>query len=152
MILLEKEFAVFPENEKTNISFPFAVPEGADSLKFTFSYSPKVLCDDERAKWLIENNIKKDAGEFADEYPCWQEFLPLKNLITLSVDDAEGYRGCAHRQAEYMEHIISEDFASPGFNKGKIKEGQWKAVLNIHGIVTEKTDCKLKVEAGDFRE
>ena len=63
MILLEKEFAVFPENEKTNISFPFAVPEGADSLKFTFSYSPKVLCDDERAKWLIENNIKKDAGE-----------------------------------------------------------------------------------------
>ncbi len=152
MILLEKELEVFPENEKTNISFPFEVPEGVNALKVTFSYSPKVLYDDERAKMLIENNIKKDAGEYADEYPSWEEFLPLKNLITLSVDDTSGYRGCAHRQAEYMEHIISEDFASPGFNKGKIQGGKWRAVLNIHGVVTEKTDCKLKVEAGDYGE
>lgn len=152
MLLLEKEFEVFPENEKTNISFPFEAGCEVKALKFTFSYSPKVLYDNERAKVLIENNIKKDAGEYADEYPSWEEFLPLKNLITLSVDDAEGYRGCAHRQAEYMEHIISENFASPGFNKGKIKPGQWRAVLNIHGVVTEKIDCKLKVEAGDFLE
>ncbi len=152
MILLEKELEVFPENEKTNISFPFEVPRGVNALKLTFSYSPKVLYDNERARALIENNIKKDAGGYADEYPSWQEFLPLKNLITLSVDDTEGYRGCAHRQAEYMEHIISEDFASPGFNKGKIQVGQWKAVLNIHGVVTEKIDCKLIAEAGDFLE
>ncbi len=152
MLLLEKEFEVFPENEKTNISFSFAVPDDIKSLRFVFGYSPKVLYDNERAKVLIENNIKKDAGEYADEYPSWEEFLPLKNLITLSVDDEEGYRGCAHRQAEYMEHIISENFASPGFNKGKIKSGQWRAVLNIHGVVTEKIDCKLKVEAGDSLE
>ncbi len=152
MLLLEKEFTVYPKNEKTNMSFPFSVGEGVKSLKFTFSYSPKVLTDNERAKILIENNIKKDAGEYTGEYPSWEEFLPLKNLITLSVDDPFTYRGCAHRQAEYMEHIIRESFASPGFNKGKIQKGQWKAVLNLHGVVTEKIDCHLKIEAGDFLE
>lgn len=152
MLLLEKEFQVFYSDEKTNISFPFEVPEGVNALKVTFSYSPKVLYDDERSKMLIENNIKKDAGDFADEYPSWKEYLPLKNLITVSVDDPVTYRGCAHRQAEYMEHIIGEDFASDGFNKGKVQGGQWKVVLNLHGIVTEKVDCILKVEAGDFHE
>lgn len=152
MILLEKEFQVFPENEKTNISFPFDVTEDIKALKLTFSYSPKELDDDVRAKMLIENNIRKDAGAFADEYPSWKEYLPLKNLITLSVDDPITYRGCAHRQAAYMEHIISDTYASPGFNKGKIEKGRWKAVLNLHGIVTEKVDCRLIVEAGDFSE
>lgn len=152
MLLLSEEFQVAPENEKTNISFPFTVPEGTASLKITFSYDPKVLEDDERARMLIENNIKKDAGEYADEYPDWREFLPLKNLITVSLDDTKGYRGCAHRQDKDQIHIIREDYASRGFHKGRPEVGQWKAVLNLHGIVTERVNCRLKVEAGDFYE
>lgn len=152
MLLLSEEFQVTPENEKTNISFPFTVPEGTASLKITFSYDPKVLEDDERARMLIENNIKKDAGEYADEYPDWREFLPLKNLITVSLDDTKGYRGCAHRQDKDQIHIIREDYASRGFHKGRPEVGQWKAVLNLHGIVTERVNCRLKVEAGDFYE
>ena len=152
MILLQKEFQVFPENEKTNIAFAFDVAEGTESLKITFSYDPKVLEDDERANILIENNIKKDAGEFAHKYADRDEFKPLKNLITVSVDDPDTYRGCAHRQDKDQIHIIREDFASRGFHKGKIQNGQWKVVLNLHGIVTEVINCKLKVEAGDFYE
>lgn len=152
MIIINKSFSVFPKDEKTNIVIPFEVDENVKMLKFTFSYSPKRLEDNVRAKTLIQGCIKKDAGEYADEYPSWESFLPLKNLITLSVDDSFGYRGCAHRQAEYMEHIISENFASPGFNKGKIIPGTWKAVLNVHGVVTQKIDCVLKVEAGEFNE
>ena len=152
MILLHKEFQVFPENEKTNIAFNFNVPEATRSLKITFSYDPKVLEDNDRAKMLIENNIKKDAGEYTDQYPLWEEFLPLKNLITLSLDDTKGYRGCAHRQDKDQIHIIREDFASRGFHKGVPEAGGWKAVLNLHGIVTEKINCNLMVEAGDFYE
>lgn len=152
MILLHKEFQVFPENEKTNVAFAFNVPEDTRSLKITFSYDPKVLEDNNRAKMLIENNIKKDAGEYADQYPSWEEFLPLKNLITLSLDDTKGYRGCAHRQDKDQVHIIREDFASRGFHKGVPEAGEWKAVLNLHGVVTEKINCCLMVEAGDFYE
>ena len=152
MILLEKEFQVFPENEKTNIGFAFDVPENTKSLKITFSYDPKILEDDDRANILIENNIKKDAGEFACEYSDWDEFKPLKNLITVSVDDPDTYRGCAHRQDKDQVHIIREDFASRGFHKGKIQGGKWQVVLNLHGIVTEVVNCRLMVEAGDFYE
>lgn len=152
MLLLDEELQVFPKDEKTNISFSFTVPEDTKALKITFSYDPKILEDNDRAKALIENNIKKDAGEYADSYPSWQEYLPLKNLITLSLDDTKGYRGCAHRQDKDQIHIIREDFASRGFHKGRPQAGQWKAVLNLHGIVTEKINCKLKVEAGDFSE
>ena len=152
MLLLSEEFKVTPENEKTNISFPFTVPEGTQSLKITFNYDPKILEDDERANLLIENNIKKDAGDFAGEYNDWDEYKPLKNLITVSLDDPDTYRGCAHRQDKDQIHIIRENFASRGFHKGKIQKGQWKVVLNLHGIVTESVDCRLKVEAGDFYE
>ena len=152
MILIEKEFQVFYKDEKTNISFPFDINENVEGLKITFSYDPKILEDDERANMLIENNINKDAGEFADEYSDWDEFKPLKNLITVSVDDPDTYRGCAHRQDKDQVHIIREDFSSRGFHKGKIQKGQWKVVLNLHGIVTESINCKLKVEAGDYYE
>ena len=152
MILLEKEFQVFYKDEKTNISFPFSVNEDTGSLKISFSYSPKILEDDERANMLIERNIIKDAGEFAGEYTDWDEYKPLKNLITVSVDDPDTYRGCAHRQDKDQIHIIREDFASRGFHKGKIQKGQWKVVLNLHGIVTESVGCRLQVEAGDFYE
>lgn len=152
MILLQKEFKVYYKDEKTNISFPFLIDEDAKSLKISFSYGPKLLEDDERANMLIENNIKKDAGDFAYEYTHWDEYKPLKNLITVSVDDPDTYRGCAHRQDKEQIHIIREDFASRGFHKGKIQKGQWKVVLNLHGIVTESVDCKLQVEAGDFYE
>ena len=152
MILIEKEFQVFYKDEKTNISFPFDINEDVEGLKITFSYDPKILEDDERANMLIENNIKKDAGEFAHEYSDWDEFKPLKNLITVSVDDPDTYRGCAHRQDKDQVHIIREDFSSRGFHKGKIQKGQWKVVLNLHGIVTESINCKLKVEAGDYYE
>lgn len=152
MILLDETFQVFYKDEKTNISFPFSIDEDTSSLKITFNYSPKILEDDDRANMLIENNIKKDAGDFACEYTDWQQYKPLKNLITVSVDDPDTYRGCAHRQDKDQIHIIREDFASRGFHKGKIQKGQWKVVLNLHGIVTESVDCRLKVEAGDFYE
>ena len=152
MTLVDKEFKVFYKDEKTNISFPFEISEDVKSLKITFSYSPKILEDDERANMLIEGNIRKDAGDFASEYTNWDEYKPLKNLITVSVDDPDTYRGCAHRQDKDQIHIISEDFASRGFHKGAIQQGQWKVVLNLHGIVTEKVDCRLMVEAGDYYE
>ncbi len=153
MVLFEKEFQLFYEQEKTNVTFPFTVPEGAESLKISFSYDPKTVEDMDRARLLAENNIKKDAGEeYFHEYPSWEAYLPLKNLITVSVDDPETYRGCAHRQDKDQVHILRENFASRGFLKGRIQAGQWKVVLNLHGIVTETVNCKLKAEAGDFYE
>lgn len=151
-ILLKKDLRVKPEDEKTNISLPFTVPCQVKSLEIEFSYEPKILEDNDRARLLIEKCIEKDAGEFKAEYPTWESFLPLKNLITVSLDDPEGHRGCAHRQANFQSHSIGESFASPGFYKGKIQQGRWQVVLNIHGVVTEEIACRLCVKAGEGDE
>lgn len=145
--VLEREVKILPEDNKTNIVLPF-ITEEAEAMKITYSYSPKISEDEERAKMLIEDCLASDAGEHRGEYPEWEEYLPLKNLITLSLDSPEGYRGAAHRHDSEQIHILSKNAASPGFTKGKITAGEWKLTLNVHAIVTEECVCRIKIEAG----
>lgn len=146
--VLEREVKILPENNKTNIVLPFET-ETAEMMKITYSYSPKNLEDGERARALIEECLKNDTGEYRSEYPDWTAYLPLKNLITLSLDAPGGYRGAAHRHDSEQVHILSEKSASAGFFKGKIIGGEWKITLSVHAIVTEECVCKLKIETGD---
>lgn len=146
--LLEKEIILTSENEKTNILLPFTVQEDREKLKITYSYSPKELGDCERARELIEKNLLNDTHGDRELYPEYREYLPLKNLVTLSLNSPYGYMGAAHRQDKEQCHIISESFASAGFLKGKIIKGQWTLYLNVHALVTEKCTCRVKIEVG----
>lgn len=144
-ILLDEKIVLTKENEKTNVPFAFEVKEDFSQLQITYSYSPKILEDREKSRILIEENIRTDAGKNFCDYPSWEEFMPLKNLITLSLDSPKGYMGAAHRQAESQHHIISEDFSSVGFEKTEITKGKWTVTLNVHALVTDKAQCLLKV-------
>ena len=42
-------------------------------------------------------------------------YLPIKNLVTVSLDSSREYLGAAHRQSNKQEHIISPAFSSAGF-------------------------------------
>lgn len=147
-VLLNEKIILTKENEKTNVPLSFQVEEDFTSLEITYSYSPKILTDKEKSKELIEENIRTDAGENFCDYPSWEEFMPLKNLITLSLDSPEGYMGAAHRQAENQHHIISEEFSSVGFERTEITKGEWILTLNVHALVTDKAECLVKVEGG----
>lgn len=145
--VLEREVKILPEDNKTNIVLPF-ITDAAETMKITYSYSPKILEDGERARVLIEECLANDTGEYRSEYPKYTEYLPLKNLITLSLDSPEGYRGAAHRHDPEQLHVLSKNQASAGFLKGKITAGEWRLTLNVHAIVTEECVCKIKIEAG----
>lgn len=147
-VLLEKTVVLTPENEKTNIILPFTVKEESEKLRITYSYSPKELSDCERARDLIERNLQNDTHGDRPLYPDYREYLPLKNLVTLSLNSPTRYMGAAHRQDKEQCHIISEDFSSVGFLKGRIEKGQWMLYLNVHALVTENCTCKVKIEAG----
>ena len=147
-ILLEKEIILTPENEKTNILLPFTVEDECDRLRITYSYSPKELGDCERARKLTEENLERDTHGDRHLYPCYKEFLPLKNLVTLSLDSPSRYIGAAHRQDSEQCHTISEDFSSVGFLKSRTEKGQWVLQLNVHALVTEECTCRVKIEAG----
>lgn len=135
------------EDNKKNIPIPFFVPEGVQALRICFSYSPKLPDDREEQLRLAEENIRRDApGHWGDEYDA-QSYLPLKNLLTLSLDDPFGYRGAAHRQDPEQEHWIREDSASPGFLPGKLPEGSYRLTVSVHALVTETCEAQLLVEA-----
>lgn len=146
--LLDTRVHLTPESEKMNISLAFCVPRNAEKLCITYSYVPKELSG-AAGEALAEACLLRDAGEFRGEYPAAEAFLPLKNLITLSLDDPYGYRGAAHRQAPQQVHILTESEASPGFYAGAISAGEWKLTLNVHALVTEFCDCEIQIECGE---
>ncbi len=130
MLIFEKAGKVLPEQDKTNIPIEFQVPNGMEKLVIDYAYSPKILMDEEKATELLEKSIKKYLGKKYKAEP--KDFMPVKNLITLSLDENGNYRGAAHRQADRQHHEISRDFASAGFEKGEIAGGKWTLVLNVH--------------------
>lgn len=144
--LLDTRVHLTPDSEKMNILLTFRVPENTARLRILYSYAPKELSGAAGEK-LAENCLLRDAGAFRGEYPAAGDFLPLKNLVTLSLDDPRGYRGAAHRQAPRQVHKLSESKASPGFYKGAISAGEWKLTLNVHALVTEFCDCAIQIEA-----
>lgn len=148
MTLIKKTVTnLTPDDEKGNRLIPFVLDRDFEKLVITCSYSPKILEDENETNRLIKENLVRDAGEDADEYTDYSEFIPLKNLITLALEAPDGFVGSAHRQAESQRHEIGEDFASVGFVKTKIKAGQWCAVLNCHAIVTDSVRYEITVEA-----
>ncbi|MGN0519885.1 MAG: hypothetical protein ACI4LB_04020 [Candidatus Fimenecus sp.] len=143
--VLETTVRLTPAQEKTNLFLPFVLEKEARQLKIIYSYAPK-LSDGEAAVETAERCLQRDAGAYRAQYPAAEVFLPLKNLITLSLDDPNGYRGAAHRQADSQVHILTEATASPGFLTGKLPAGQWRLVLNVHALVTPFCDCRVKIE------
>lgn len=127
MILLKKTGIVTPKKDKTNLFFDFDVPNGIKKIMIDYNYSPKTVENKAEALALIEKKMKQYGAGGATE-----DYLPVKNLITLSLNDENGYRGAAHRQADVQHHEISESFADAGFIKGKIGGGTWQIALNVH--------------------
>lgn len=146
ILLKETETQLRPEDEKSTRYIPFTVPDGVKKLCITYSYSPKILEDKEKSFELIKENLIRDAGETWTEYTDYEEFMPLKNLVTLSLFSPQGFRGAAHRQAVRQYHEICEAFASPGFLKGGVCEGEWTLCLNVHALVTDSCICSIKIE------
>lgn len=149
--VLETDIRVFPDSEKMNIALPFTLEADAQQMRISYTYAPKEL-DGAAARDRIEACLLKDAGEFRAEYPDYTHYLPLKNLITVSLDAPDGYRGCAHRQAAQQVHILRAADCSPGFLPGKIQKGDWQLVLNVHALVTDYCDCHIQIEVGEVED
>lgn len=133
---------VLKSHSKTNVSIPFEIPQGLQKLVIDYSYSPKELDDEKESIRLVKENLLRDGYEDTGDYG---EYLPLKNLITLSLDSPKGYVGAAHRQAPIQSHEISASFSSVGFVKTEIYEGEWVLTLNLHAVVTDQCTCEIEV-------
>jgi hypothetical protein len=145
--ILEVEGLVTPVSSKTHISYKFYLGQPSGKLWISFAYEPKHLEDRELAKKMIIDSIDKytEADQRERIQAKWESFFPLKNLITVSVDDPKGHRGAGHRHDPEQLLFISEDAASPGLVRGRILPGMWEVTLSIHAIVTNSCRYKLQL-------
>lgn len=147
------EGLVTPECSKTHISFIVHLYRPHEDLRIHFSYEPKKLEDPKRGKALIEEAMRKfiPPEHFDASLTRWESYHPLNNLLTLSFDDENGFRGAGHRHDPVQELRISQEEASPGLIPGTIPAGQLRITISIHCIVTPECRYKLEVWGGENR-
>lgn len=155
-ILVEAKGTLTPKDSKQQIEYSFNVPKPMDQLIIDFKYTPKELDDKAVAKELIKEalphflTLEQQQNRMTDAYI--EGFLPLKNLLTVSIDDPKAFRGSAHRHPNEQHLVISESASSPGFISGPIFQGDWKLVISTHAIVTQECHYSLTIsgkENGD---
>ena len=151
MELLDIQGSAVLEQSRTHIRVPFELQTGVSRLHIRFEYAPKILEDREAALDLLQESYelyilpeqREQAIARADRH------LPLKNLITLSLDDPNGYRGACHRHDPVQELFLSREAASPGLMSGELEAGAWIATLSLHCIVTPTCDYRLRIQAAE---
>jgi len=150
-VLLDKEFCFHDGDSRTNRCVPLRVEREYAALEFRGSYAPKELSDEGRAYPLIREALERyvPEGERRGFEEQWRTRLPLDNLITLSIDHGGEYLGCAHRHAPEQRHVISGGKSSPGFRRSPAAPGDWRVVLNIHGVFTGEVVYHLRVAGLD---
>ncbi|PYE48086.1 hypothetical protein HUB98_01960 [Paenibacillus barcinonensis] len=149
MKLLDLQGNLTPQDSKTHIRMPFIVEIECTKLYMSLKYGPKTLEDRDRSIALLKESYNLYILPEHREYAIANvdRHLPLKNLITLSLDDTNGYRGACHRHDDIQELYISSEHASPGLMAGVLPAGTWTVTLSVHCIVTEACTYQLQIWA-----
>lgn len=140
---------VTPALSKTNVFHSFVLDQSYEELEIRFSYLPKKHPSRTKSLELVKAAMGIYAPPpFEHAYGKAEDYLPIVNLLTVSIEDPNGYRGCAHRHADTQIHFINDLFASPGFYRGRIPAGEWRVGINLHCVVTDNCTYSLQVLAG----
>lgn len=143
MLIFSSKGTITPLQDKTNIALDFAVPKGTQWLKISFEYNPKTVEDKKTANALIFAGMKKYDVDLRNI----EDFMPVKNLITLSFDENGKYRGACHRQPNKQTIIIAEKDSTFGILNRPVENGEWQIVLNVH-FAGCPVDYSIDIEAG----
>lgn len=147
-IVIDKEFILTKKDHQTNVKIPFELVHSAEKLRIQFSYDPPHVEDDqarERIKQAVRKYVPEEELNKWNRWEDAERFLPLQNLVTLSLSYEGEYLGARHRKATEQEIILSKNHASKGFLKYEVIKGQWEAQLNVHCVASEKVNVSLLI-------
>jgi hypothetical protein len=147
-----------PADHQTHRRYTFGVPPDCTALRIEVRYAPKYL-EPEDSRALRAQAIAVQAEALAglplapELVAAWAgawsaaEQRRVANLLTLSLDDAQGtYRGAGHRQAAEQHLVLGPLDASPGLVAGPLPEGRWSLTLSVHSLVSAR--CGVEIQIG----
>ncbi|GAB2566756.1 CehA/McbA family metallohydrolase [Gracilibacillus alcaliphilus] len=147
-ILFQTKAELTQESIHSHLTYTFYVPEGSQVLMIDFQFTPDILEDNEqKQKNIISEALSRypqsvepnEAGQLINS--------PLKNLLTLSVDDPNGFRGARHCHAPKQHVFISHEDSSPGMLNEVVQPGLWSVTVSVHAIVTDQCHYALTIKA-----
>ena len=143
-LLFEKSFNFDRQDYKTHVMIPFFIKKDYQKLCVDFEYSPKTVEDKDLSLQIIDETLHRylQEAQAAKEDP--RKFLPVTNLLTLSLDCGDDYIGAAHRPSPSQRIEISAKGSSPGFIPYSAMAGSWSATISIHAISVPVT-CSIRI-------
>lgn len=146
--LFQVQETINKEDNNRHIVHKFQIDNKYKTLFVTFKYFPLFLEDEDKAKEIIFKALDKyrSGAELEQEKENWRKYLKLSNLLTLSFDDINGFRGCAHRKNNNEVIVISSDKSSPGMISGVVEKGEFKITMSIHALVTDICEYSIQVD------
>lgn len=148
MDIIHDEVIIFRRDQsKTNVTIEFKLKKDYDTLEIYCEYSPKKVDDMVFTKQALEDAAERFFPKNQrPEGLKWEDYAPLSNLLTFSLDYEDTYLGCAHRQAAVQKQVICEN-SSFGFENHKPLKGNYFAVINAHAVNSLVVTYHLKVIA-----
>lgn len=147
--LLKQTYKLGVEAHQTHIKLPFILEENFDYLKIIFSFGPQIVAPEE-AKAYIQEAMSMFFTPKEQEAMHWSDFLPLVNLLTISVKQKNQYLGCYHHKACNQEIILAADRSSRGFDKVNLSQGQgpWEIQISAHCMLSHQGFAEIIVYGG----
>lgn len=144
-----------PQDSRSSFEIPFRLDRDAERLEISFSYEPKEFADRKESLRMVAACLDRSGNDRtgAEEVtPQPESFLPLSNLITLSLDREGQYIGCAHRHDPVQFHRIGLEGSSPGFLTVPVLAGLWRLVVSVHCILNPLCRMRVSVVARGAKE
>jgi|GEM_PF-3743944 len=139
--LYEVKGTLMPCCNKSHIRHSFFIEEELESLHIQLEYDRSGLAEEEAKRQVIDC-INTDAVAYSQAdikrmKEEWRRFKDINNLLTLSLDDSNGFRGAGHRGTSFERVSICKDSASYGYFAGAIPKGNVTVVISVHALVKD---------------
>lgn len=134
-LLFEQTLMLTESDDQQHKKIRVFLNQDYEALQITFSYSPQDVPEQAAIRLIATALTKYDWEQNLQVI----DFLPLKNLITVSLAYEGEYLGCRHNKEIQQEIIISEKGSSWGFIPQKVSSGKWEIQLNLHCVQSPVT-------------
>ncbi|QDP41761.1 CehA/McbA family metallohydrolase [Radiobacillus deserti] len=146
--LLETRAELTKASMQSHTTYMFYVPEDVEHIMIDFSFDPPHLQDESKALEIVRETLRY--YELEDETRIDEQalnYLPVKNLLTISIDDPDGFRGARHAHLPKQNVRIGETESSPGMLNRRNPSGLWSITISAHAIVSDICTYTLIVRA-----
>jgi len=137
---------------QSHTQYTFFAEEDLYCLYIQLTYD-RTEASEENAEALVLGCIDQFTTNYSRETAAalkqnYKQFGGLKSLVTISLDDNNGFRGASHRGREKVLVKVTPEAASEGYTKGVIPKGTISVTLSVHSLTG---DCPyhLLVETED---